>query len=106
MAGWIFFEINLRELEHGGSRSQPVLLQMHECTSELDETLVKVTIRTLPVSQPKIFQHIMRLVKLLTIEQHKIAGITRVHPATDEGGGQCGDSFMLTAHPNSLKSNI
>ena len=76
----IFFQICLRELEQGGGRTQAVFLEMHKRAGELDQSLVKISVCTVAIRQPQVFQHIVRLVKSLRVEQREEAGVTRVNP--------------------------
>lgn len=111
------FQVGLGELEQGGGGAEPVLLQVHKGPGELDQALVKISIGTFAVRQPKIFQNIVRLIELLFVEEHEITGISRVHAFAAELGGQRGDAlgFGNFAHDrrlsifgrktNNLKSN-
>ena len=101
----IFFQARLRELEQGGGGTQPVFLEMHKGAGELDQSLEKIPIRTVPVRQPQIFQHIVRLEKFLPVEQREITGVTRVHAAAGEFLHPAGDALVLV-HADRIKSKI
>ena len=75
MKDWIFSEIILRQAKQGSSRTAAVLLDMHKCAGELDQSLVVVSVGTMPIPEPKFLQHVVRFVKELPIEAIEIAQI-------------------------------
>ena len=97
----IFFEIRLREFEQRGGRSETIFLQMHKRACQLDKTLVKISIHSVTVGQPQMFEDVMRLVKFLLVEQREVAGIARVNAFAGELPRQFGDAFVF-AHLGSL----
>jgi len=72
-----------------------LFLQMYEGPGELDETLVKITVHTVPVRQPQVFQNVVRLVKFLLVEQREVAGVARINPVAGKLPGKFSDAFML-----------
>ena len=61
--GGIFLQIRLGEFEQSCRRAKAVLLQVNESARQLDHSLVKGMVRTLPIGQPEFFQNIMRFVE-------------------------------------------
>ena len=104
MRGWISFQVSARQFEERCGWLKPVFLQVNEGARELDEALVKIAVATLPVRQPQVFKHIMRLVKFLPVEQNEITRVTRIKltPRSGKLVGHFGDAFALV-HPPSLK---
>lgn len=94
----IFVQIGLRQLEQRRRRAKPVFLQMHKCARELDKSLVKISIRSVALRQPKIFQNVVGLVKFLTVEQFKIAAVMRIQIPVTELPDHGGYAFALAAH--------
>lgn len=95
----ILGEIGAREFEQRRGGTQPLLLEMHERARELDQALVKITIRPLPIRQPKFFEHIVRFIKKLLVEAIKVTEIMRGDRAALKGGDAFGDFPTLPAHP-------
>ena len=100
----IFFQIRLRQLEQRGGWTQPVFLQMHECARQLDEALVKISVRAVAVGQPQILEHIVRLVKKLAVEAVEIAEVMRVQFLSPEGFDHRGDAGAFVTHRFRIKS--
>ncbi len=94
----IFFEIGLREFEQSGGGTQPIFLQMHKCACELNQPFVKISIRAVSVFEPDVFQNVVRLVKLLFVEQLKIAGVMRVEISGGKLFNHRGDAGALVTH--------
>src|SRR5271154_6001765 len=78
---------------------------MHERARELDESLVKISIRAVSVFEPQIFQHIVRLVEKLAVEAVEIAEVMRVEFVSLEGFDHRGDAGAFVTHGGMLKSN-
>jgi hypothetical protein len=96
MDGRIFFKIGAGEFEQRGRRAQPIFLQMNESAGELDEPLIKRIIRPLTIPEPKLLQHIVRLIKKRPVEAFKIPEVMRVQiltPATVDQGRDFGALF-------------
>lgn len=74
----IWLQIFLSQPEKRRRRLQPVLLQMYECSRQLNQSLVKIPIETMPVRQPQIFQDIVGFIKFLLVKKRKVTGITRI----------------------------
>jgi len=77
---------------------------MHERAGELDQPFVKIPVNALPVSQPQIFQNIMRLIKKLAVKAVEIAKIMRVEFLSLEGFDHRGDAGAFVTHGGRLKS--
>jgi len=60
-----------RQFEQSGGRTKPALLQVNKGARQLDQSFVKSAIGPMPVFEPKLFQNVVRLVKLPAIEQSK-----------------------------------
>ena len=99
--GGISLQIGPCQPEQGRCRAQAVLLQMDERPSQLDEAFVKISIRSLPVLQPQILQHVVRLVKFLVIELLEVTGVMSVQFFMMFH--ERGDAFALVAHADTLK---
>jgi hypothetical protein len=73
-------------------------LQMYECPGKLDETLVKISVRAMPVFEPQILQHVMRLVEKPAVEAVEIAEVMRVEFMSPEGFDHRGNAGAFVAH--------
>jgi ParB family chromosome partitioning protein len=102
----IFFQVSAGELEERGGGAQAVFLQMHERTCELDESLVKISVRAMLVRQPQIFQHVVRLVKKLAVEAVEIAEVMRGEFVSPEGFDHRGDAGAFVTHRFRVKSKV
>src|SRR5260221_6668684 len=98
MVARIPVQIGQRELEQRGGGAQPLLLEMHERARKLDESLVKMSIRTVSVFEPQILQHIVRLVEKLAVETVEIAEVMRIQCLSLKGFDHGGDAGALVAH--------
>ena len=76
--GRIFFQIGQRQLEERRRRLRAVLLQMDKRAGQLNQSLVERAVRPVPVREPEVFQHLVRLKKFPPVEQLEIAGVMRV----------------------------
>ena len=71
---------------------------MHERTRQLDQSLVEISIIAMPVQQPQILQHVVRLVEKLAVEAIKIAKVMRVQITSSERLNHRGDACAFVAH--------
>lgn len=71
----ILSKIGLRQLEQSLRRPLTILLHMHESAGKLNQSLVKIPIRSLTIRQPQFLQNIMRLIEQLTIKAVEITQI-------------------------------
>lgn len=78
MLSRILPQIRLGESEQRRRRFEPVFLQMDKSAGQLNQSLVKITVKRPPVRQPQFFQNFMRLVKKLPVETFEITKIMRV----------------------------
>jgi hypothetical protein len=101
----IFFQIGPGEFEQRRRRTQVIFLQMHERARELDQTLVKISVRAVAVRKPQIFENVVRLVKKLAVEAIEIAAVMRVEISPAKLFDHRGDAFALAAHGFRVKSN-
>jgi len=76
----VLAQIRQGQFEQGGGRSKPLLLQVDESARQLDQSLIKSAVGPLPVFEPKLFQNIVRLIKLPAIKAVKIALIKWIKP--------------------------
>lgn len=97
VAGWILPEVGLRQFEESSRGAKSVFLQMHERPGQLNQPLEKGAIRSVPVRQPKFFQHVVSFVKESPIETFKITEIPRVEIAAATILDQRGDFRALPA---------
>ena len=72
---------------------------MNKCARQLDQSLVKRAIGPVPVFEPKLFQNIVRLVKLPAIEAVKVTLIKGINSTGDPLAHHARDSFGFVAHP-------
>ena len=104
MNRWIFCQVGLGELEQSRGGPQTVLLQMNECPGELDEALVKIPVRAMPVFEPQILEHIVCLVEKPAVEAVKITKVMRVQFMSPEGFDHRGNAGAFVAHGFRIKS--
>ena len=97
VARGILTQIGGGELEQGGGGTQAVFLQMHKRAGQLDEALEKISVRAVPVDEPQIFQHFVRLVEKLAVEAVEITKIARVESAIAKRRNLRGDARALVA---------
>jgi len=91
-------KIRAGQFEEGRRRSKPVLLQVNESARQLDQSFVKSAVGPAPVFEPKLFQHIVRLIKLPAIEAVKISLIKWIKPGGRFMPDHARKSFTLDAH--------
>ncbi len=102
VAGGVFSEIGVGQLEEGGGGTEAFAAQMNKRPRELDQAFVKGAVGAVPVLQPQVLQNIVGLVKKPAVKLVKVAQIMRIGAA---GGGvpdQAGNAFALVAHPMRL----
>lgn len=78
-------------------RELVVLPQVDKGASELDQALVKSTVRV-AARKPEVFQHVVGLVIIAGVEAHKKARITRIHTTSGidgQGLDKRGHALML-----------
>jgi hypothetical protein len=100
----IFFQVVTGKLEQSGGGTEPVFLKMHERAGELDESLVKISIRAVSVFKPQMLQHIVRLEKKLMVETVEIGEIVCVQFPSLERFDHRGNAGAFFAHEIMLKS--
>ena len=100
---WIFFQIRLGQLEKRGRRTQPIFLQMHECTRQLNQSLVKRVIRPVPLGQPELFENIVRFVEKSAIEIVEVTGVMRIDLAAVQMADHLRNFCALDAHEFNLR---
>ena len=75
-----------------------ISLQMHKRASELDQALVKSSVRAVFVLNPDVFEDFVRLVKKLAVETIKIADVMLVELVSLVLFHQRGDAFVFATH--------
>ena len=105
MRARVFFQIGLREFEQGRRWPQMVFLQMHERAGQLYQSLVKRAVGPVAVFEPKLFQNIVRLVELPSIEAFKLTRIKRIEAAGRGVPDHARDSFCFAAHSAIVSAN-
>ena len=95
---WILAKVCFGEPEQSCRRTQACLLQVNECSRQLDQSLVKCKIRAGAVLQPKFFQDVMSLKEQLSIEAFEIAKIVRVAASSLTRPNQFCYGCALLAH--------
>jgi len=93
----ILAKIGGGKLEQSGSGTQSVFLEMHKRAGELDDALEKIAIRAVPVREPQILQHIVRLVEKLAVEAVEITEVARVQRPALKSRDLRGDARVLAA---------
>lgn len=77
---------------------------MHERTGELNQTFEKTSVRAVPVRQPQMFEHIVRLVIQPAVETIEIAKVMRIEILSPEGFNHGGDARAFLTHRLKIKS--
>lgn len=90
------------EAEQGRRGRQPVLLKMNKRAGELDQPFVEAVVRPAASLQPKILQHVMRLVEKPLVETFEVSQVSGVQVLSLEGcrdGGDLGGFMSHTRDP-------
>ena len=95
---WILLQIRLSQSEERRRRLRPAFLQMDECTRQLNEALVEESIGPLPLAEPKLLQHFVRLVEELPIKALEVPQIMGVKVASSKLRNQSRNLGPLGAH--------
>jgi hypothetical protein len=103
MRAGVWAQIRGGQFEQRTSRAGAVLLQVNKSARQLDQPLVKSAVGPLPFFEPKLFQDIVRLVKLPAIKAVEIPPIVRFKPAGGNMPNQSRDSFSFGAHRPKIK---
>ena len=88
--GGIFPEVGLGEFEQGGRGPQAVFLEVDECASKLDETLIECVLGAMTMREPELLQNFVGLKVKATVEafkKAKIMGVQILSLATFDQGG-------------------
>lgn len=96
--GRIDLQIRPGQPEQGNGRAGPIFLHVDKSAGELDEALVKRTVRSLAIWQPKIFEDIVSFVKLLAVEAIEKAKIVSRQMVALKLFNPPGYVFALFAH--------
>ena len=80
-----------------------MLLQMNKRAGKLDESLVKIAIRPLPILQPEFLQSIMRFVEESLVETLEVTEVMGIEISAATGVDPLGNLRALLAHPNKLE---
>ena len=103
MGDGVFSKIGLGELEECGRRAKPVLLQVDKCPGELDQSLVKIAVHSMPIRKPKVFENVMLLIIFLLVEQYKISGVTWIHTGTGKLRCEFRHALVLFTHQSRVR---
>ncbi len=98
VSGRIFSQVRLSEFENGSRGPQPILLQMYEGAGQLNQTFVKISVRTEALPKPKLFQNVVRFVKAPLIETLEIAEVMGIQVFSPAAFDQRGNLGALFAH--------
>lgn len=75
-----------------------VLLHVHKCSGELDQTLIEIAGRPFAIVEPQFFQHIMRLVILATVEALEVPEVMRIEASAPAAFDHRGNLRAFPAH--------
>lgn len=102
MGARIFGKIGARQLEQRSGGTQPLFLQVDKRAGKLNQAFVKISIRAMPIRQPKFFQNIVRFVELLSVEAIEVAEIVCAEFATLKGRDALSDFSAFFTHAQIL----
>src|SRR6266702_8206303 len=103
---WILLQIRLSQSEERRRRLRPAFLQMDECTRQLNEALVEESIGPLPLAEPKLLQHFVRLVEELPIKALEVPQIMGVKVASSKLRNQSRHLGAFGAHAHIIKAKV
>ncbi len=106
MNHWILLQIRLSQSQERRRRLRSAFLQMNECARQLNEALVEESIRPLPLAEPKLFQHFVRLVEELPIKALEVPQIMGVKVASSKLRNQSRNLGALGAHAHIIKAKV
>lgn len=97
--GGIAGEVCVRELKKSGGRAETFLAQMDKRAGELDQPLVEKPIWAVAVSQPQLFEDVVRLEEFAPVETVEVTRVIRAQPASTLDADPLPDAFLLAQAP-------
>ena len=92
--------------QQGARGTKPILLQMNEGPRQLDEPLVKQTLRASATRQPQRLQNVVRLVEQPSIETSKEPQVVRGPISAPQLGNQSRHLRAFITHPTAKYSLV
>jgi len=94
----IFPQIPLRQAKKWNGRLRSILLKMDKSSRQLNQSFVKITIRSRPLRQPKALEHLMGFEIEPLVETFDITQITGIYRSSSESLDQLFDPITFWWH--------
>jgi hypothetical protein len=106
ITGRIFLQIRIGKFEQRDGRPQTILLQMDKCPRQLNQAFVEGIIDRVPLGQPELLEHVVRLVKQLPVETFEVTQIMRIQACALQARDQSRNFTRFFTHLPILSSPV